>query len=287
MPEPRGPGSPFQLLFTDAAPGEPSLPAAFRRIYPGDWRVPPPVAGRPYVYSNFAVSRDGRITYKIPGLGGGGDVTDFNIHDAWLMGLLRARADAVINGDATAELEPGHVWTAEAAFPDDGPAFAHLRRLEGRSPLPLQVILTLEARLNYEAACFTRPDSHVVLATTARGAANAGNLRCAARVDILNLGQDAADLPRLMQILGRDYGVNTVLCEGGAHVLANMLQARLVDEEFVTLSPLFVGRDPERFRPSYTEGVAWRPETAPYSRPFSLHRAGDFLFLRARCQYRG
>jgi riboflavin biosynthesis pyrimidine reductase len=217
---------------------------------------------------------------------GGGDVTGYDAHDAWLMGLLRARADAVLNGDATVELEPDQVWTAEAAFADDGPAFAHLRRQEGRRPLPLQVILTLEARLNFEAAVFTRPESHVVLATTARGAANAQGRQCAAVVDVLDLGESAADLSRLAQILHGDYGVRHLLCEGGAHVLANMLQARLINEEFVTLSPCLIGRDADNFRPSYTEGVAWWPETAPYSKPISLHRAGDLLFLRTRCEYR-
>ena len=283
MTSPQGPGSPFQLLFSEAPEREPSLPEAFRRIYPDDWHIPA-VHGRPYVYTNFATSRDGRISYKIPGLEGG-DITGNDPHDIWLMGLLRARADAVLNGDVTVELEPDRIWSAENVYPEDAAAFTHLRRAEGRRPMPLQVILSLEARLNFEAACFSREDMHVVLATTARGAANARGVQCPARLDVLALGEAAAHLPTLVEILRRDYGVQTLLCEGGARVLANMLDDRLVDEEFVSLCPRFVGRDPAHFRPSYTEGVAWRPENAPYSKPLSLHRAGDLLFLRTRCVY--
>ena len=80
---PQGPGSPFQLLFSDAPEGGSPLPEAFRRIYPGDWRIPDRTE-QPYIYSNFATSRDGRITYQIPGLEGGADVTGYDAHDALL-----------------------------------------------------------------------------------------------------------------------------------------------------------------------------------------------------------
>src|SRR5690606_24087799 len=100
-----------------------------------------------------------------------------------------------------------------------------------------------------------------------------------------DLGKESADLHRLMSILCSDYGVHNLLCEGGARVFAGLLDAGLVDEEFVTWCPTFVGRSPQRFRPSYTEGVAWMPDTAPYSRPISLHKAGDYLFMHTRCEY--
>jgi riboflavin biosynthesis pyrimidine reductase len=284
MTQPHGPGSPFQLLFSDVPQAEASLPEAFRRIYPGDWHIPA-TEGHAYVYSNFATSRDGRISYQIPGQEGGGNITDFNAHDVWLMGLLRARADAVLIGDTTLLVAPGNLWTAEHVCPDDAAAFTELRRGEGRPRWPLLVILSLEAHLDFGAACFSDADTRVVLATTASGAAHARRVRCPAALDVLDLGEAAADLPALLQILHRDYGVRNLLCEGGSRVLAGLLDHRLLDEEFLTLCPRFVGRDAANFRPSYTEGVAWRPEMAPYSRPISLHRAGDLLFLRTRCQY--
>ena len=286
MTHPQGPGSPFQLLFSDDAHQTASLPETFRQIYPGDWHIPT-IKDRPYIYSNFAKSRDGRITFNLPEWPGGADVTKANDHDRWLMGLLRTRADAVMNGDVTVNREPDHLWTAEFIYPPAAAAFTELRRSEGYAPSPFLVVLSFDGKLNFEATCFGRDDLHIILATTERGAAHATGVRCAARLDVHNLGRQAVDLHRLVGLLYSDYGVRNLLCEGGARVFANMLDAGLVDEEFVTLCPTFVGRSDEQFRPSYTEGVAWRPETAPYSKPISLHRAGDFLFMRTRCQYQG
>ena len=117
-----GPGEPFKVLADeDDGPGE-RLPAAFRRIYGGDWPLPPPGPERPYTYVNFVVSRDGRVSFDEPGHRGGGEISLFSAHDRWLMALLRARCDAVLVGDATLRLEPEHLWTPEYAFPGDAAA---------------------------------------------------------------------------------------------------------------------------------------------------------------------
>lgn len=284
MSQPTGPGNPFQLLFSELEHSEPSLPETFRHIYPADWHLPT-VESRPYIYSNFATSRDGRISYKIKGLEGGGDITGFNSHDRWLMGLLRVRADAILNGDVTVNVEPESIWTAEAVYPGDAAAFRTLRQEEGYKPKPIQVILSYEGKVNIEGACFQSAHSHIVVATTAAGAAYLAGVKCAAQVDVHCLGQEAVDLPKLIQLLYSEYGVRNLLCEGGAHVMANMLQSRLIDEEFVTLCPSLVGANTSDRRPSYVEGVAWRPDNAPYSKPIALLRANDHLFLRTKCRY--
>jgi riboflavin biosynthesis pyrimidine reductase len=284
MTQPKGPGSPFQLLFAQDSAEDPSLPSAFREIYPGDWRRPE-IEGRPYVYTNFAQSRDGRISFNEPGMRDASHVTKAFAHDRWLMGLLRVRAHAIMVGDTTINLESGHVFTPDFIYPPEGEAFNALRQAEGYNPLALIVILSYAGKINFDEACFQREDTHIVIATTTQGAANIAGVRTAASLDILDLGQQAADLHRLMAILYSDYGVHNLLCEGGARVFAGMLDAGLIDEEFVTWCPTFVGRSDERFRPSYTEGVAWLPTTAPYSAPLSLHKAGDYLFLRTRCRY--
>jgi len=281
---PQGPDTPFQLLFSDDSDRPPSLPDAFRQIYPGDWHIPSN-PNRPYIYTNVALGRDGRISFSEPDLEAAVHVTKADPHDRWLMALLRMRADAVMIGDVTVRLESDHIWTPEYICPPDAPAFTAQRQAEGYRPIPLLVILSFDGDLYMDAACFQREDHHIVLATTSKGAARAKDLTCAATLDILDLGQEAVDLPRLAQILKQDYGINNLLCEGGARVFANMLDAHLVDEEFVTFCPTFVGRSPDQPRPSYCEGVAWMPETAPYSKPISLHRAGDYLFMRTRCHY--
>lgn len=287
MIDPQGPGTPFQLLFDDepvATDPAASLPAAFRQIYGSDWRIPV-VEGRPYTYSNFAQSRDGRISFADAGIATGGDVTGFNMYDRWLMGLLRARADAILMGDVTVTMEPELMFCAESISPNDAPAFTALRQAEGRKALPLVVILSLAGRIDWSEPCFQDPRTQVLLATTTEGAANVNECGCAASVEVLLLGEESVDLPRLVALLYSTYGVRSLLCEGGSRVFANMLNAGLIDEEFVTLCPTFIGRTPTRHRPSYTEGVAWTPSDAPYSKPLNLRRAGDMLYMRTQVQY--
>ena len=281
---PIGPGEPWQLLFKDLPETEPSLPPEFRHLYPGDWQIPE-IKGRPYIYTDFAISRDGRITYHEEGYSGGSDVTQSDTHDWWFMSFLRTRADAIINGVRTVTLDTGTLWNAEDLYPADSAAFAELRQMEGYSKTPVLVILTHDGRLNYEAASLQREDFHVVIATTTAGAAYAAQFDCPAQVDIHNLGEEMVDLPRAVDMLYSDYGVRHLLSEGGSTVQAGLLDEGLIDEEFVTWCPAFVGRSAEKFRPSYTEGVAWHPTTAPYSKPITLHRAGDLLYLRTRVSY--
>jgi riboflavin biosynthesis pyrimidine reductase len=281
---PQGPGQPFELLFSDIETTSNSLPPEFIALYPGDWHIPE-VKKRPYIYTDFALSRDGRITYSEPDYVGGSDVSGSNVPDWWLMAFLRTRADAIMNGDRTVNLDSGQLWTAEDLYPADGPAFAELRHIEGFRKPPLLVMLSLDGELDPGAASLQRDDFHMVLATTPEGAARAGELSVPATIDIHVLGEERVNLQRTVDMLYSDYGVRHLLSEGGSTVMAGLLKARLVDEEFVTWCPSFVGRTEEKFRPSYTEGVAWHPTTTPYSKPISLHRAGDLFCFRTSVTY--
>lgn len=278
-----GPGAPFECLFDVSDGTGTSLPEPLARVYGAPWRLPAP-GGRPYVYSNFVLSRDGRVSFNEPGHMSGADVARFDRHDRWLMALLRSRADAILMGDNTLRIEPDHVWTAEFLWPDDAEAFAEVRRGEGRAPAPLQVFLSLEGDLDVtHAAVFSRTEAHVVVATTERGAARARTLPdVAARLDVLELGVDTVDVAALLDTLRDTYGVATVLCEGGPRAYGSLLAAGCVDDEFLTLSTTVIGSSVERPRPSLVEGVVFSADASPMSRPLSLHRVGDMLYLRAR-----
>ena len=53
---PIGPGAPWQLLFNDLPDAPPQLPPDYLALLPGDWQIPK-IEGRPYVYTDFAISR--------------------------------------------------------------------------------------------------------------------------------------------------------------------------------------------------------------------------------------
>jgi len=267
--------APFELLWSAAEPQGVGLPVALRDSYGGDWRLGP---GAPHVYVNFVASRDGRVSFGMAGHDGGGDVSGFDLHDSWLMGLLRARADAVLVGAGTLRAEPEHEWTAAFIAPGAADGLAALRVAEARETAPLQVVVSASGSVPRDAAVVRDPALALVVATTHSGARRARDeLAGAPGVEVVALA-----LPALLAWLARERGVRTLLCEGGARLYGALLALGLVHEEFLTLSPLVLGDAAGGTRPSLVEGVAFAPGTAPRSRLLSVRRAGDLLFLRSR-----
>jgi len=97
--------------------------------------------------------------------------------------------------------------------------------------------------------------------------------------EIVSFGKEV-DLPRLYQALFNEYGCQTVLCEGGPRLYASLIVANLLDEEFLTLSPVIVGSSDSEQRPGLIEGLALAPGNDKRANLTSVRRAGNHLFLR-------
>lgn len=278
-----GPGNPFELFFDvdvdlEGSARQRGLPEPFQRVYQGDWVLPDPTEGV-YCYSNFVMSHDGRVSYNVPGHEGGGDVSDFNPHDQWLMGVLRARADAVIVGANTLRTESEHLWTSEFIFPADADGFSALRQMEGREPTPLQVFVTRTGDVAPGAAVFGHPQLTSVIVTTRRGAKRVATLGLAG-VDTIIAGDDDVDLVQGVAEMRKRYGIATLLAEGGPRVYGAFVSSGVLDDEFLTLSPVLVGSDTDHPRPGLIEGLALAPGSPHRAHLLSVRRFGDHLFLR-------
>src|SRR5207253_3329391 len=125
---------PFDLLYETDLPGF-DMPLELERIY-GRLGFPKRV-----IYSNFVSSVDGVVTLG-PTASAGSVISGRNQADRFLMGLLRAFADAVLLGAGTLRATPGHHWTPEHIYPDLASVFADLRTDLGRKPRPRLVLLT-------------------------------------------------------------------------------------------------------------------------------------------------
>ncbi len=259
------------------------LPPPFDAVY-GEWTLPDP-GDRPWVMVNFVVSHDGRVSYGVPGAMGGGAVAGDCPADTWLMGLTRARADAVMVGDSTLRIEPEHVWTPGFIHPSWSDEFARLRREEGLSPGPLQVFLSLDGRLPDEAAVYDRADLSILVVTTAAGARHLAESALATRVEVLALGEGTVDPVEMVTVLRRDHGVSVLACEGGPRVYGSLLGAGVVDEVLITRSPVVIGSDPDHRRPSLLEGVVFDPGSSPRVTPRMIARSGDHLLIRHDVEY--
>ena len=89
----------------------------------------------------------------------------------------------------------------------------------------------------------------------------------------LDLGKVVADL--------RDRGLDVILTEGGPHVMGQLIEAGLLDEAFLTVSPVIAGRNNDK-RLGMVEGVELLPGHGAWSKLSSVRRHGDYLFLRYR-----
>jgi riboflavin biosynthesis pyrimidine reductase len=226
------------------------------------------------VYSNFVESLDG-VTTLGSKPSAGSAISGRNQADRFLMGLLRAFADAVLIGAGTLRATPGHHWTPDHIFPDATEAFADLRIQLGRKPRPRLVVVTGSGEI---------PISHpaivggATIVTTASGAARLKD-RLPDSCDLVEVGDEGpVDLVKAIDEL-RSRGYTSILTEGGPLVIGDLIANQLLDEAFVTISPVIAGRDKEP-RLGMVAGVEFLPGRGVWTTLLSARRHDDFLFLR-------
>src|ERR1700724_825132 len=125
------------LMDRQEAPAHCGLPVELRIAYGGDLWFPPSNARRPYVIGNFVSTVDGVVSYEIAGKSGGGDISGFDRSDRFIMGLLRASADAVMMGSGTLhQTAPEHLFVAARVYPAALELYSRYRSEVLRQPAP-------------------------------------------------------------------------------------------------------------------------------------------------------
>lgn len=258
---------PFEVLFERDLPAY-TLPDELGRLY-GRLGFPDRV-----VYSNFVSSLDGVVALG-SAASAGSVISGKHAADRFLMALLRACADAVMIGAGTMRATAGHLWTPGHVFPDLAASFTALRERLGRSPAPRLVVLTARGELDLEHPALQKG---ATILTTQGGAERIG-ARLPATCDVITLGRGRKlDFHRVFAELA-DRGFKVILTEGGPHLMGELIAAELLDEAFLTLSPVIAGRARER-RLGMVEGVELLPSAPVWSSLLSARRQSDFLFLR-------
>jgi riboflavin biosynthesis pyrimidine reductase len=244
------------------------LPEQLERLYDGTLGF-----DEPRVFANFVQSVDG-VT-AIPSVPGSNKlIAAGSTADRFVMGLLRACADAVVVGAGTLEASPRGAWTPEQAFPDAADAFAELRSRIVREGNPEVGVLTRSGRVDTAHPAFA---SGAVAYTTPQGAAA---LTALPGEQVVVAG-DVLDGRAILAAL-HARGHRLILSEGGPTAWGPLLAERLVDELFLTVSPLLTGRVAGDLRLSLVEGADLLPGGPLAAQLLSLRRSGDHLFLRYR-----
>jgi riboflavin biosynthesis pyrimidine reductase len=241
-----------------------------------------PASPRPYVIANFVTSIDGVASL---GLTDGTDSTTLSGRsraDRYLMGLLRASADAVLIGAGNLRDTPGHQWTPARVAGDEANIDAYrFERTGAAQPAPL-VVVSASGDLPAHIA-LDQPATRVLVVTSARGAVKvraAHPLVTPAEVaeDEMVSGAD------LLAAVTRSLGPGLFLCEGGPSLFGRLLGDHAVHELFLTISPRIAGRDHDQPRPGVVGGWAAPPGALRSAAVESVRRSDDHLFLRYRLE---
>ncbi len=161
--------------------------------------------------ANMAMTVDGSVALD----GRSAEISAAAPGDRALFRALRDQADAVLAGTATLAAEPYRRLIATEERRAD-------RVARGLQPDALAVVLTRSGELPTQSALYAEPDQP--------------------RVEFTG---DAAAPAHALAALRAEHGVEVLLCEGGPHLLGELTRAGLVDELWVTISPLLAGGAPE------------------------------------------
>jgi riboflavin-specific deaminase-like protein len=179
---------------------------------------------RPYTIANFIASADGRAAFHGRSAPLGDEADREMFHG------LREQVDAVMAGTVTVGLERYGRLTRD-------PERRERRVRAGRSPEPLLCMVTRSGRVPTEAPVFSAPESKIVVF----GPSGTDVGPVAAQVDVVALDPGELTLTAALRLLRADFGVRSLLCEGGPTLFGRLLEEGLVDELFLTLSPSVTG----------------------------------------------
>ena len=260
----------------------------------GKLEFPASVRGNPWIYANFVQTLDG-IVSLLGDEAGGADISEIP-EDRWLMDLLRAHADAVMLGMGTLREEQrmGRPRPRGPVFRIVDTGMQQLRTKLGRGR-ERNVLVTARADFQMkDYAVFDGEQVDVTVVTTREGAecleAQRGKPHHShAWVDILAVDAaeagkgEGVDLRHAVAALQERYGIRYLLCEGGPTLYSGMIKAGLIDEKFVTVAPMEVGRlSVYGPRPTVLPEIGLSKQEAVRWQWLSCRKVGDYQFHRFR-----
>ena len=282
----------FEILFDHGEPSPVDDPAYAPY---GRLGFPAPPADRPWTYSNFVQSLDGVASFR-GRYATGADISQ-SPEDRWLMDLLRAHADAVLLGINTLMDEASLRGDRGPAYVVEEPPLQDLHRKLGRKR-ETNIFVTGAAQLELDKyRVFDDDLVDTMIITTTTGASRLAQKKTHPHVKVITAGDgNLVDLQRAMRVLRREHGMEHLLCEGGPTLYGYMSRAGLIDEKFLTVSPVEIGllippeqepaetekKNPPKERPTTFMAPGFIKQNAPWWHWISSRKVGNHQFNRFR-----
>jgi riboflavin-specific deaminase-like protein len=209
---------PLQRIHPDRAVVDPA--GAISGFGWGD-RAP---ADRPYLALNMVATADGKASFEGRTMGISSETDREIFHN------LRTQADAVMVGASTVRSERyGPIVKTDE--------LRAKRERDGVATDPLAIIVSGSLTVPADVPLLQDPESRVVILTQSHGELD----DVKADVDYLRSEGGPFDLRPLLERLRTEYGVRSILCEGGPTLNESLLLYGLVDELFLTVAPVITG----------------------------------------------
>jgi riboflavin biosynthesis pyrimidine reductase len=224
--------------------------------------------------ANFVQSLDGVVA--IPGLPRShAVVSDDSETDRFVLALLRACADVVLVGAGTLAASPKGTWRVDKAYPEAAEAFAELRAARGLPEQPRVAVVT--SGISFVPTHPVLDAGAIVLTTEAAAAGIAEVAPEATEAVAVNDGASVDLRAAVGALRARGHGV--IVSEAGPTLFGQLVAAELVDELFLTVSPLLAGHALAP-RLNLVEGLELLPERRVAGRLRSVRANESHLFLR-------
>lgn len=220
---------------------------------------------RPFVFVNMAMTADGKIATANRRIS-----TFSSPRDRDHMLELRARADAVMAGARTVDLNPVNLGPGPARF-------RQLRQASGLAEYNLRIIVSGTGSIDPKAEIFRRRFSPIIILTT--GLASERRLKTLRRLaDAVRIcGETKIDFASVLPWLRSEWNVKRLLCEGGGELNGALFAEGLVDELHLTICPKIFGG---RHAPTICDGQGVEKlAQATGLRLTSMEQVGNEMFL--------
>ena len=289
----------FEVLFDHA---EPSPLADEALASYGNFGLPTPPPDRPWIYANFVQSLDG-IVSLLGKHASGGDIAQ-STADRWLMDVLRGYADGILIGMNTLREEQRLRGPENRGivFRVKNSAVLELRAKLGKGR-QRNIFVTRARYLDLsQLRVFDGDVLDAVVITSPNGAERFDPSNTHPHVTVIATGEgENLDLPAAVRKLRTHLGIEHLLCEGGPMLYGTLARADLIDEKFLTVSPVETGQlvpsNQERLlderdfdpllRPTIFGGPGFTKETMTRWTWLSCRKSGDHQFNRYRLKREG
>lgn len=185
------------------------------------------------------------------------------------------RLEALYVRPAAAEGQP--------LFPALAAAYRALRAALGMSGPPLNVIVSTSGALDLTLPVFQSGAVAALIVSTAAGAQRLTQQSLPAHASLAAATNGEIMASAVLDAIAQTCDARIILVEGGPHLMGNFLAERRLNELFLTLAPQVAGRDGTdgaTARLGFVAGKVFAPDTPRWGTLESVHRGGDYLFLR-------